>query len=219
MEPFSGRKLAVILHADIVDSTVLVQQNETLAHARIQDVFRKLSLTIKRYGGNTRELRGDALVAEFERASDAVCASLDFQARSAVDLGRPEDSSRDIKPKLRIGIALGEVVIADDTITGAGVVLAQRLEQIASPFGVCIQGAAKETIPGRMPFSYESLGERQLKGFDEPVRVFSVSLDKGADIPPPETRVSAKTHRSKLSGWVRVAIGFQTKKTRTNYQY
>jgi hypothetical protein len=28
-------KLAVILHADIVDSTVLVQQNESLTHARI----------------------------------------------------------------------------------------------------------------------------------------------------------------------------------------
>ncbi len=31
------RKLAVILHADVVDSTLLVQKNESLAHARIQD--------------------------------------------------------------------------------------------------------------------------------------------------------------------------------------
>ena len=32
-----NRKLAVILHADVVGSTALVQQNETLAHQRMQD--------------------------------------------------------------------------------------------------------------------------------------------------------------------------------------
>jgi len=36
-----SRKLAVILHADVVGSTKLVQQNETLAHERIQDAFQR----------------------------------------------------------------------------------------------------------------------------------------------------------------------------------
>ena len=58
-----SRKLAVILHADVVGSTSLVQKNETLAHERIQTVFRRFSGTIKAYGGITLELRGDALVA------------------------------------------------------------------------------------------------------------------------------------------------------------
>jgi TolB-like protein len=74
-----SRKLAVILHADVVGSTSLVQQNETLAHERIQAAFHHFSETIKTYGGIARELRGDALVAEFERASDAVPAALAFQ--------------------------------------------------------------------------------------------------------------------------------------------
>ena len=73
------RKLAVILHADVVGSTTLVQQNETLAHERIQATFHKFSETIKSYGGMTRELRGDALVAEFDRASDAISAALAYQ--------------------------------------------------------------------------------------------------------------------------------------------
>jgi hypothetical protein len=33
------RKLAVILHVDVIGSTLLVQQNETLAHDRIADAF------------------------------------------------------------------------------------------------------------------------------------------------------------------------------------
>ena len=65
MEERQPRKLAVILHADVVGSTALVQKNESLAHARIQNAFRRFSSTIETYSGVTHELRGDALVAEF----------------------------------------------------------------------------------------------------------------------------------------------------------
>ena len=34
-------KLAVILHADIADSTILVRQDERIAHERIQGTFRR----------------------------------------------------------------------------------------------------------------------------------------------------------------------------------
>ncbi len=177
------RKLAVILHADVVGSTTLVQQNETLAHERIQAAFRNLASSIEDYGGITHELRGDALVAEFERASDAVAAALSFQAENAERNATPGD---DLRVQVRMGISLGEVVIAGNTITGAGVVLAQRLEQLAEPGGVCIQGAAAETVPQRLPFNYQDLGERPVKGFEQPVRVYAVTLKPGAALPTPE---------------------------------
>jgi len=178
-----SRKLAIILHADVIGSTSLVQQNETLAHERIQDVFHQFSETINSYGGITRELRGDALVAEFERASDAVPAALAFQVINGEFNSKLDD---DIQPQLRIGISLGEVIIADNTITGAGVVLAQRLEQLAEPGGVVVQGSVSETIPARMPFEFDSLGEQVLKGFDQPVRAFVVRLQPGKELPKPE---------------------------------
>jgi adenylate cyclase len=178
-----NRKLAVILHADVVGSTSLVQQNETLAHERIQSAFHRFSETVKVYGGKTRELRGDALVAEFERASDAVPAALAFQVINGEFNSKLDD---DIQPQLRIGISLGEVIIADSTITGAGVVLAQRLEQLADPGGVVVQGSVSETIPARMPFEFDSLGEQVLKGFDQPVRAFAVKLQPGEELPEPE---------------------------------
>jgi len=73
------RKLAVILHADVVGSTTLVLFNETLAHERIQSSFQRFSKTIKNHGGIAHELRGDALATEFERASDAVTTALSYQ--------------------------------------------------------------------------------------------------------------------------------------------
>jgi adenylate cyclase len=192
-DPLS-RKLAVILHADVVGSTSLVQKNETLAHERIQAAFHQFSETIKSYGGITRELRGDALVAEFDRASDAVAAALAFQVSNG-ELNATLDDG--IQPQLRMGISLGEVVIADDTITGAGVVLAQRLEQLADSGGVVVQGSVSETVPARMPFEFESLGEMTLKGFDHPVRAFAARLRPGEELPEPETDATPKTAEPK----------------------
>jgi len=169
---------------------VLVQKNESLAHERIQSAFKKLSETITSYGGITREIRGDALLAEFDRASDAVTAALAFQ-QSNVELELT--SADEIQPKLRIGVSLGEVIIADNTITGAGVVLAQRLEQLSEPGGVVVQGSVSETVPVRMPFDFESLGDQSIKGFDQPVRAFSVVLRANSDLPQPEEK-AARDH-------------------------
>ncbi len=180
-----SRQLAVIIHADIVGSTTLVQHNETIAHERIQSTFRRFAEIIASYGGSTRELRGDALIAEYERASDAVAAALAFQQANATHNASLDDA---IRPELRIGISLGEVVIADDTVTGAGVVLAQRLEQLADAGGVVVQGSVAETVPKRMPFDFRSLGEQTLKGFDEPVRAFAAMLRPGQALPEPEMR-------------------------------
>jgi adenylate cyclase len=187
-----SRKLAVILHADVVGSTSLVQKNETLAHKRIQTVFHQFSETINSYSGKTREIRGDALVAEFDRASDAVAAAIAFQTINE-ELNASVDD--EIKPQLRIGISLGEVIIADNTITGAGVVLAQRLEQLAGSGGVVVQGSVSETVPTRMPFEFKGLGEQMVKGFDQPVRAFSVSLQPGTNLPAPEVDEVSQTER------------------------
>ena len=89
-----SRKLAVILHADVVGSTSLVQQNETLAHERIQAAFHNFAEIIKSYGGIAREVRGDALVAEFSRASDAVPAAIAFQALNEESVPRQPELDR-----------------------------------------------------------------------------------------------------------------------------
>jgi class 3 adenylate cyclase len=114
-------KLAVILHADVAGSTELVQQDKELAHERIQDSFRRFHDTIEKYQGHVLELRGDALLAKFEHAVDAVSAALSFQVNHSCYNSEVND---DLHPTIRVGIAMGEVVIADDTVTGTGVVQA-----------------------------------------------------------------------------------------------
>lgn len=197
------RKLAVLLHADVIDSTLLVQLNETVAHERIQDVFKRFSVTIAEHNGTTQEIRGDALVAEFSKASDAVTAALEFQSANTA---HNDGLTDEIRPGLRVGIAMGEVVVADNTVTGEGIVLAQRLEQLAVPGGVCIQGAAYETLPKRLPFQYENLGEKKLKGFDEAVRVFSVTDRGQTDISASASSDSVNVHSFDLPKKPSIAV-------------
>jgi class 3 adenylate cyclase/TolB-like protein/Tfp pilus assembly protein PilF len=184
LENGHSSRFAFILHADIVGSTDLVQQDERIAHGKIRDALTRLSNAVRDYNGTTHEIRGDALVAEFEKASDAVCAALVYQEANEA-LSRSKTGA---SPRVRIGIAMGEVVVANRTVTGAGVVLAQRLEQLAEAGEVVVQGAACESIPQRMPFSFASLGEHDVKGFDRPVRGYRAATAPGRSLPQPSNR-------------------------------
>jgi len=198
------RKLAVILHADIIGSTALVQRDESLAHERITDTFKRFSHTIQEYGGTVHEIRGDALVAEFARTSDAVCAALSFQQAQIKHLEQFDD---EIAPSMRIGISLGEVIFADGTVTGPGVVLAQRVEQLAEPSGVSLTAAIHEAVPRRMPFAYDDLGKRELKGFGEAIQVYTATLTPNQRVPPPEAILKQPT-QSKTYWIAGTAIAF-----------
>ena len=177
----------------MVGSTALVQANETLAHQRIQDTFQRFASVISSQGGTALEVRGDALVAEFSRASDAIEAALSFQTDNSAHLRNLVD---EIKPVVRVGIAMGEVVVADETVTGEAVVLAQRLEQLAKPGGVCIQGTAQDTVPERLPYLFERHEAQVLKGISKPVQVYAVS--RAADTPTAEPHVVAQSELASL---------------------
>ena len=155
-------------------------------------VFRPSSTAME---GMTHEIRGDALLAEFGRASDSVCAALAFQRENSIFNTELDD---EIQPEVRIGISLGEVVIADGTITGVGVVLAQRLEQLSRPNGVVVQATVSETVPVRLPFVYESLGEQKLKGFDQVTRAYSVQTKPGESVPEPDSDDVAQSVATQL---------------------
>lgn len=172
----SRPRLTIILHADVVDSTKLSQIDEGAAHERIQVAFQHLKQMVEAANGQVHELRGDALVAEFSRTTDALHAAIDFQIDNMALNERLPDA---VRPALRIGICLGEIIASGGTLSGTGVVLAQRIEQLAGPNGICVTSAVREVVPSRLVIDFEFLGEQTLKGFNDPVRVFRVILPDG----------------------------------------
>ena len=86
---------------------------------------------------------------------------------------------------------------ADNTVTGSGVVLAQRIEQLAGAGGLCISAAIHEAVPRRLPVELKSLGDQSVKGFDELVRVYSVSERKEKGTPEPGDAVYSDDRETK----------------------
>src|ERR1700747_677764 len=108
----------------------------------------------------------------FSSCAQAVRCALDVQrlilARNA---GLPQDRRID----LRIGVNLGDVIVAPDDIYGHGVNIAARLESLAPPGGICISADAWRQVRGAVAAEFADLGEHRLKNIAEPAHVFALS--------------------------------------------
>ena len=65
--------------------------------------------------------------------------------------------------EFRIGIHVGDIIIADDDIFGDGVNIAVRLEGIAEPGGICISDDAHRQVRGKVESTLEDMGTQTLK--------------------------------------------------------
>ncbi|MCZ6859403.1 MAG: adenylate cyclase, partial [Alphaproteobacteria bacterium] len=74
----------------------------------------------------------------------------------------------------RIGINQGDVIIDGDDIYGDGVNVAARLQERATPGGICISDRVYGDIRGKIDVGIDDLGDQELKNIPEPVRVYRV---------------------------------------------
>ncbi len=168
-------ELAAIVHADVVGSTRLIKRDHQLALALIQSTFARLAAVLEQHSGTVCEIRGDAVVARFSRASDAVLSACLFQDTEQKEYDNTS-AQQQMRVQLRIGISLGEVIQTDTVLSGAGVVMAQRLEQLAIPGGLVVQGSIADMLNDQDSVVFNAIGEHDLKGFDHPVIAFAAQL-------------------------------------------
>src|SRR5271165_5442710 len=137
------RKLATILSADVAEFSRLMGEDEeqTLKTFRgHKQVFESLVAT---HRGRIFNTAGDAILAEFVSAVEAVRCATDIQAalRTRNDQLPP---SRQVR--FRIGINLGDVMVHGQDLLGDGVNVAARLQTAAEPGGICISGSVFDQI-------------------------------------------------------------------------
>ena len=88
--------------------------------------------------GRIVKTTGDGLLVEFASVVDAVRCAVEVQ-RGMIE--RNADVPQGERVEFRIGINVGDIIIADDDIFGDGVNVAARLEGLAEPGGICVSGA------------------------------------------------------------------------------
>jgi adenylate cyclase len=169
--PRADRRLAAILAADVAGYSGLVEQDEAGTLARLG--ARRTGLIeplLAEHRGRLVKLMGDGLLAEFASVVDAVACAAAIQSRGTTDLA------------LRIGINLGDVVVAGDDLYGDGVNIAARLQRMAEPGGIVISGTAFDHLHGQPELGFASLGEVRLKNIARPMRAFRL-VPESAPVP------------------------------------
>ena len=209
--PDAERRQLTVMFCDLQGSTALSQQ---LDPEELRDVIRGYQEVcagaVGRFEGHIAKYLGDGLLVYFgypqaheddpQRAVRAGLAILQDMG----PLNARLKSDKDLELTVRIGIHTGLVVAGEmgggDTLEELAIVgetpnIAARIEGAAEPDGIAISDVTASLVQGF--FLCESMGPHDLKGISEPVELFRVLEESGA-----QTRfdVAVSTHLTPLVG-------------------
>ena len=168
------RRLAAILAADVAGYSRLMGADEEGTLAALKAIRRELSdPKVKEHRGRIVKTTGDGLLIEFVSVVDAVRCAVEVQ-RAMAERNADMPAARRIE--LRMGINLGDIIKDGRDIYGDGVNVAARLEALAEPGGICVSRVVRDQVRDKLDFSFEDMGEQQVKNIARPVRVHRVVL-------------------------------------------
>jgi TolB-like protein/Tfp pilus assembly protein PilF len=172
------RKLSAILAADVAGYSRLMGIDEEGTLTRLTEHRRHVvDPSVVRNRGRVVKTTGDGVLAEFTSVVDAVRCAVEVQTNMS---SRNSGEADDRRIAFRIGINVGDIVEQDGDIFGEGVNIAARLEGIAEPGGICVSARVHEDAAGRVDFTFDDLGEQELKNIARPVHVFRVRVEQPA---------------------------------------
>ena len=168
------RRLAAILAADVAGYSRLMGEDEEGTLASLKTLRRELiDAKVKEHYGRLVKTTGDGLLVEFASVVDAVRYAVEVQRAMAE---RNADILVEPRIEFRIGINLGDIIIDEGDIYGDGVNVAASLEALAEPGGICVSRVVRDQVRDKLDFSFEDLGEQQVKNIARPVRVYRVPI-------------------------------------------
>ncbi|MGZ5828325.1 MAG: adenylate/guanylate cyclase domain-containing protein [Xanthobacteraceae bacterium] len=188
------RKIAAILAADIAGYSRLVAEDEEETLRRLQAYREVVDDFITKASGRIFNTAGDAVLAEFASAVEAVRCAIDIQ-ESLRTRNRAYPPSRQMS--FRIGITIGDVVERNGDLLGDGVNIAARLEGIAPVGGICVSRTVYEQVANKLSVQFADIGEQQVKNIPNPIHAFTVAMHgEGGQIVPPSAKAGSAKQKS-----------------------
>src|SRR5207248_3335464 len=135
--------------ADVAGYSRMVAEDEEGTLRTLRAYRSTIGDLIEEHAGRIFATAGDSVMAEFASAVQAV--------RAAVAIQRAlQRHNADLAPgrrmEFRIGINLGDVIAEGGDLLGDGVNVAARLQEVAAPAGICLSGAVRDQIEGKLTF-------------------------------------------------------------------
>ena len=198
---FLERKLSTILSADVTEFSRLMGEDEEQTLRVFRGHKKVFESVVAMHNGRIFNTAGDAILAEFPSAVEAVRCATDIQAALRT---RNDQLAPNRQVRFRIGINLGDILIQGQDLMGDGVNVAARLQTAAEPGGVCISGTVHDQIRNKLSMSFQSLGEMNFKNIAQPVRTFSITDAEGSGPLPSRQPAAAAGGKTK---WIAAGVG------------
>jgi len=163
-----------ILFTDVEGSTALTDR---LGDAKARDLLheheRITREALKAHGGSEVKTMGDGFMASFGSATNALECAITLQSAFA-----QHNESTGEPINVRIGLNAGEPIAEDDPggrgdLFGTAVNMAARIAAKAEGGEILASNVVRELVAGKN-FLFNDRGETELRGFEDPVRLFEV---------------------------------------------
>jgi class 3 adenylate cyclase len=165
--------LRAIMFTDLAGSTeISSREGDEMAMDVLALHDRIVRDVLTTFGGREVKHTGDGIFASFSYLSRAVESGMGIQRRFDEEGDQVSHAAR-----VSIGISAGEPVDQHEDLFGAAVNLAARICGHAAPGQILVSSAVRELCVGK-PFVFRDRGPIALKGFDDPVRLFEVPVDR-----------------------------------------
>ncbi len=166
--------MRTILFTDVEGSTALTQRlGDAKARELLREHERIVREALKSHGGSEVKTMGDGFMTSFSSATKALDCAISIQQAFAE---RNESAEEPIR--VRIGLNAGEPIAEDDPggrgdLFGTAVNMAARIASKAEGSEILASNVVRELVAGK-EFLFNDRGETELRGFEDPVRVFEV---------------------------------------------
>jgi class 3 adenylate cyclase len=163
-----------ILFTDVEGSTALTQR---LGDAKARDVLREhermVRDALKTHGGSEVKTMGDGFMTSFSSATKALECAVAMQRAFA-----EHNEKADEPIKVRIGLNAGEPIAEEDDLFGTAVNEAARITAVAEGGEILVADVVRQLTKGK-DFLFADRGDTELRGFEDPVRVYEVRWREG----------------------------------------
>ncbi len=168
-EPPEASAFRTVLFTDVDGSTALTQRlGDAKARELLREHERMVREALKAHGGSEVKTMGDGFMASFSSATKALECAIAMQRAFA------EHNESAPEPILvRVGLNAGEPIAEDEDLFGTAVNLAARICAHAEAGQILAPIVVRELAAGKQ-FMFADLGETELRGFEDPVRLYDL---------------------------------------------
>lgn len=167
------RKIAAIMAADVAGYSKLVAEDEEETLRRLASYRAVFDDFIARASGRVFNTAGDAILAEFPSAVDAVRCAIDVQESLRTrNLAYPPSRHMNF----RIGMTIGDVVERNGDLLGDGGNVASRLQTLAAPGGLCVSSTIYDQVVNKLSVTFADIGRQQVKNIPSPIHAYKLVM-------------------------------------------